>query len=472
MPVSAVRRLTPALMLLLAGCAVTHVDPPAPVTPPAQFKETGLWQRAAAVNSNSSDADAPVPDDWWRLFGDAVLDDLQSQLLIGNENLKFAVAQVASARAALASTNAQRWPSVSAQFVATRSSQLSTRATTPTGPTNNLSLTANANWELDLWGRLAEATRGAESQYRASQDDLAAARLSAQALLAQTYFAMRTAEAQQALLERTVGAFQRTLELTQARYAAGVVGQTDVLQAQSQLKSAQAQAFDAEADRAGFEHAIAVLLGKPPAEVSIDRTATLPNSPAVPKLLPATLLERRPDIAAAEKRVAASYAQIGVADAAFFPSLVLSASAGTGSSVLGDLFKAPNLVWSIGPALAMTLFDGGARQAASDQARAQADQAASSYRLTVLTSLQEVEDNLSLADRLRAEVQAQQESLQFSRRNLDLTTEQYRAGTVSYLNVVIAQTLVLNSELSLLGVRNRELVATNQLLKNIAGRWE
>ena len=452
-------------LLLLSACAVTRVEPPPAVAAPAQFKETGLWQRAAGS--------APaVPDAWWQLFADPVLDDLQRQLVIGNENLRFAVAQMAAARAQFAASRAPLVPTLGASVSATRSGGASSSSEVQRGASNNIAISAGASWEVDLWGRLAQATNAAQASFEASADDLAAARLSAQATLAQTYLALRAAESQQALLERSVAAFRRSLELTQARYQSGVAARSDVLQAETQLKSAQAQGIEAAVQRAQAEHAIAVLLGKPPSALAIARTDALPAAPAVPELLPATLLERRPDIAAAERRVAAAYARIGVADAAFFPALTLSANAGWRATSFADLFNAPSLFWSLGPALAQTLFDGGARRAASDEARASADQATSSYRQTVLVALQEVEDNLVLADRLRAEAALQQEALAAARRNFEIVLEQYRAGTVSFLDVAAAQTAMLSSERSLLELRNRELAAINQLLKNIAGRWQ
>ena len=454
----------PLLAALLAGCAVTRVEPPPPVAAPAQFKETALWQRAAPS--------AAVPDEWWRLFNDPVLDELQAKLVIGNENLKAAVAQVASARAQLDASRSALWPTLSVGASASRASNASTDSSFSAGPRNTVSLSANASWEVDLWGRLSQATTAAQATLQASADDLAAARLSAQATLAQSYFSLRAAEAQQALLERTVQAEQRSLELTQARYQSGVAAQSDVLQAQTLLKSTQASLTDTVVQRAQLEHAIAVLLGQPPSALSLARSAALPAPPAVPELLPATLLQRRPDIAAAQRRVAAAYAQIGVADAAFFPSLTLSASAGYRGSSLANLLSAPNLFWSLGPSIAQAILDGGQRRLASAQARASADQATATYRQAVLTALQEVEDNLVLADQLQQQAQLQQEALDSAQRLLQITLEQYRAGTVSYLNVVSAQTSALTSERSLLDVRNRQLAALNQLLKNIAGRWD
>ncbi|MGE5118122.1 MAG: efflux transporter outer membrane subunit, partial [Betaproteobacteria bacterium] len=443
---------------------------PPPVAPPATFKEAALWQRAAGL------AAAPVPDAWWQLFRDPMLDDLESRLVIGNENLKFAVAQVAAARAQLAASRAALWPNVNATATATRSgvgggSSAST-ALSQRGVESSVSLAAGASWEVDLWGRLSQGVSAAQARFEASRDDLAAARLSASATLAQSYLALRAAEAQGALIERSVAAYQRSLQLTQDRYQAGVAARSDVLQAQTQLKTAQAQGLEAAAQRAQLEHAIALLLGQPPSALTLAPSATLPDPPAVPALLPATLLERRPDIAAAERRVAAAYADIGVADAAFFPALTLSASAGLRGGSIAEVLNAPARVWSLGPALAQTLFDAGARRAASDQARANADQAASTYRQTVLLALQEVEDNLALAARLHDEAALQHEALDAAERNLAIVLDQYRAGTVSFLDVAAAQTAALTSERSWIDLRNRELAAINQLLKNIAGRWQ
>ena len=456
-------------VLLLAACASTRVEPPATAPATAQYKESGGWQRAVA--------ETPVPDDWWKLFNDPVLDGLQRQLVIGNETLKSSVAAVASARAVVEASRSAMGPTLSAGLATTRTaSPSSTAAPGASNPSNSVSLSATAAWEVDLWGRLSQASSGAQAALQASADDLTAARLSAQALLAQTYFSLRTAEAQASLLERSVSGYRRSLELTQVRYDGGVAARTDILQAQTQLKSAQAQLADITAQRAQLEHAIAVLLGVAPSTFGLERGAAgsgaLPDAPVVPQMLPSTLLERRPDIAAAQRRVAAAYAQIGVADAAYFPDLALSANAGFRSSSLARLVSAPNLFWSLGASLTEAIFDGGQRKLASAQARSVADQATSSYRQTVLTALQEVEDNMVLADQLRQEAELQGEALQAAQRNLEITLDQYRAGTVSYLNVVVAQATALSSESSLLAVRNRQLAAVNQLLKNIAGRWE
>lgn len=459
---------------MLAGCAgTTRVTAPEPAPAPTSFKEHGLWHQAGDTPQ------ASVPDAWWQLFNDPVLNGLQDQLVAGNQNLRAMLAQAMQARAALDGSQAARLPTLGAQASATRAGNTSAdnsgggsgNGGDPRGARATVSLSGTAAWELDLWGRLSHAAEGADARYQASLQDLAAARLSAQATLAQTYFALRTAEAQQALIERSIAIYQRSLELTQARHQSGVAPQTDVLQAQTQLRTAQAQGIEAGAQRAQLEHAIAVLLGQAPSALSLASTAGLPDAPTVPPLLPSTLLERRPDIVASAERVRAAHAQVGVARAAYFPTITLGATAGYRNNALEGLLSAPHRFWSLGPALAMALFDGGARRAATEQARASADQAVAAYRQTVLTALQEVEDNLVLADRLRQESSLQREALGFALRNLEITQDQYRVGTVSYLNVVTAQTTALASERTLLDVRARQLTAASQLLKNIAGRW-
>ncbi|MFZ6743136.1 efflux transporter outer membrane subunit [Undibacterium sp. JH2W] len=456
------------LVLLLSACAQTKTPPPATAPLTAEFKEASYWKSAHATRAA---AEAAVSESWWEMFNDPVLNELQQKLLLGNENLKSAAAQIANAKAVLKASQSALWPTVSLNAGGTRSGNPGSGQNGRT-TSNSYSLAVDTSWEIDLWGRLSKATDVANASLQASRDDYDAARLSAHATLAQSYFAMRVAEAQQAILQRTTTSNQRSLELTEARYKAGVAGQSDVLQAKIQVTTGQVQLKDAVAQRAQLEHAIAVLLGVTPAALNISNTATLPAAPAVPVLIPATLLERRPDIAAAERKLVAAYAQIGVKDAAFFPDISLSANAGYRSSSLSKLIDAPNLVWSLGPSLLLSIFDGGARQLASDQARAAADIAASAYRQTVLTSLQEVEDNLVVLEQLDAELQLQTEALQAAQRNLEITQEQYKAGTVSYLNVVTSQNAALSSESNLLSIRNRQLAATNILLKNIGGRWQ
>ncbi len=451
----------PLLIACLVLSACTTLVPTAPVSMevPATFKESSLWK------STRTDA-ATVPDDWWTLFNDTALNDLQRQVLLGNENLKGSAAQVQIARAALGSARAPGSPSLGV-------SAGSTNSVLPGGisATTTNSLAANASWELDLWGRVAGNVSSAESRLQASSADLGAARWSVQALLTQTYFSLRSAEAQGLLLDRSVAAYQRSLELTQNRYAGGIASAADVAQATTQLRSTQAQLIESQSSRAQLEHAIATLLGKPVAGFSLAQTATLPAAPPVPVQLPSELIQRRPDIAAASARVAAANTQIGVAQSAFFPAITLSASAGFRGVDLLELISAPNSLWSLGPALALAVFDGGARKSAVDSARASTDQTTASYRQTVLTALQEVEDNLVAAASLDEQSTLQTDALSAAQRNLDITNNQYKAGTVSYLNVVTAQATALSAERALLDVRNRRLSTIAVLLKNLGGRW-
>ncbi|KQV47310.1 RND transporter [Pelomonas sp. Root1217] len=449
--------------LLLAGCAVTSQHPPADAPPPEHFTGSPEWRRVAP--------EVAVPEAWWTMFKDPVLDSLQADLVVGNQNLAAALAQVASARAVLAASRSAIFPTLSVGAGSTRSASAENGNGQRTVSTNN-SLTANAAWEVDLWGRLAEGVKAAGANYRANQADLAALRLSAQATLTQSYFALRTAEAQQALLERTVNANQRALELTEVRYASGVVAQTDVLQARTQLRSVQSQLSDMRTERAQIEHAIAAQLGKLPGQFQLLPSSRLPELPPVPDLVPSTMLAQRPDIAAARARQTAAYAQIGIADAAFFPSIDLSASAGYRGSSWSNLISAPNLLWSIGAAVAQPIFDGGQRKLASAQARASADAATANYRQAVLTAFQEVEDNLVQFAESGAALALQRDAFEAAQRNLDIVLAQYRAGTVSFLNVSAAQSSLLSAEANLLSARNRQLVAANLLLKNLGGRLQ
>ena len=300
--------------------------------------------------------------------------------------------------------------------------------------------------------------------------DLAGARLSAQAAVVQAYLQLRINDAQHALLVRTVAAYKRSAEITRNRFDAGVAARADVTQAQAQLKTAEAQLIDLDVQRRQLEHAIAVLAGRAPGELVLAPSAATPALPAVPGVLPSTLLERRPDIAAAERRVAAANAQIGVAQAAFFPTLTLGASGGMQSSALEKrVFSLPNHFWSLGPNLALTLFDAGARDARKAQAVAAWDETVASYRLTVQTAFQEVEDNLAALQTLEAEAAAQAEALAAAAESLELVNNQYLAGTVSYLNVTNAQTVALNAERARLDIMVRRLSGSVALFKAVGG---
>ncbi len=459
--------LSTSLMLLaalgLTACSnIPKYDKPA-MTIPAEFKEAALFAKA-------NPAAADVPDAWWTLFNDPVLNDLHTRLLPGNPSLQVSAAAVATAQAAVGSSRAGLFPTLNLTGGASRTANVST---SPKGTSYSVQ-GGLSNWEIDLWNRVGAGVDAAGSRLQASRATLAATQLSLQATLTQTYFSLRAAEATTAMLVQTTDAYGKSLALTQNRYQGGVASAADVAQAETQLKSAQAQQQEAQLQRAQLEHALAVLLGLAPASFQLAPSPLaggLPMPPAVPVQLPANLLERRPDIAAAERQVAAANAQIGAADSAFFPALTLSANGGFRNNDLGTLIQSANKFWSIGPSLVLGVFDGGARQAASDTARASYDQTVATYKQTVLTALQEVEDNLVAAAVLQTETTLQQEALTAARRSLDIAQNQYKAGTVSYLNVVTGQTAVLGAESNLLSVRNRRLAAVTQLLKNLGGRW-
>ncbi|ART55619.1 RND transporter [Acidovorax carolinensis] len=459
--------------LLMISALLTACSTPPPHERPALDVPTAYKQgvQGSAVWQTAQPQDS-VPGAWWTLFADPALDALQERAASGNQNVALAVARLRAARAALDSAGAAGLPSLGATASSTRARSGTTADNTTQARTrNSQALGLNASWELDLWGRLSGGVDAARASVEASAGDLAAMRLSVQATVVQTYFALRAAEAQVLLLDDTLTAYERSWQLTRNRQRAGVASAADVAQAEAQYKSTQVQRLEAQTSRAQLEHALAALTGQAPAALSVPATAALPAPPTVPAQLPSRLLERRPDIAAAQQRVAAANAQIGVAQAAFFPAITLSGAAGYRGTELSSLLNAPNLFWSLGPALAVSLFDGGARSAAVESARATHDQAVASYRQTVLTALQEVEDNLAAATALEREQQLQAEAVAAAQRALDVVGNQYRAGTVGYLNVLTAQTTVLSVQRNLIDVRSRRLAAVNMLLKNVAGSW-
>lgn len=473
-----------AVGLLLAGCSTAPSYQRPALVVPAAFKEAtpvaaelGVWQTARHGGA-SEDGLAPpatAPAAWWTLYGDATLNQLQDQAAITSPSVEQAVARLRAAQAAVASSRAGLFPTLGASGSGSRAragNASSSNGSAGAGINNSYSLGLNASWELDLWGRLSGQVDASQLSAQASQDDLAAARLSSQATLAQTYFSLRAAEAQVQLLQDSLQVYLQSWELTQNRYRAGVVSSADVAQAETQYKTTQVQLLEAQTTRTQYEHALAALMGQAPALFSLPVTGRLPAPPQVPGLLASTLLEQRPDIAAAERRVAAANAQVGVARAAYFPALTLSAAGGYRNSTLSSLLSAPNLFWSLGPGLALALFDGGARTAAVESARAALDLAGATYKQTVLTALQEVEDNLVAATHLAQEQQMQAEAVVAAQKALTVVNNQYKAGTVAYLNVLSAQTTVLSAQNSLVSVQNRRLAAVNTLLKNVAGRWE
>lgn len=456
--------LIPSLVaVLLSACAAGPDYQRPPIDTPAAFKEIGDWKPAEPREPLAA-------DNWWAVFGDPVLDELQARLEVSNQNLRAAEAAYRQALALADAARASWFPAINATAGATRSATSAATATSGNAPPrNSFSLGATVSWELDVWGRIARNVEGADASLAASAADLAAARLSARATLAQTYFQLRAAERQQALLDASVAAYARALELTRNRYAAGVVGKVDVAQAESQLRSARAAALDASLSRSQYEHAIAVLLGLAPAAFTLAPSdAPLPVAP-VAVTLPSRLLERRPDIAAAERRVAAANAAIGAAQAARFPVLGLSGNTGFRNAQIEDLLTVPSRYWSLGPTLAAAIFDAGAKKAAVGQAQAGWEKAVATYRQTVLVAFQEVEDNLATARLLEAAAVEQAAAVTAAAEAEAIALNQYRAGTVSYLNVVTAQATHLAARRSANDLATRRLLAAVQLAKNAGG---
>jgi len=452
-------------LLALAACTAgpDYVRPDAET--PAAFKETEGWKAAQP-------RDGELRGDWWEAFGDPLLNELQKQVSISNQNLALAEAQYRQARTLVQSARAGYVPTVFAGASADRSRSSAAGTSANRGVRNNYSVSLDAAWELDLWGRVRRSVESSEAGAQASAADLESLRLSAQAELATNYFQLRALDTQKQLLEDTVAAYAQSLKLTENQYAAGIVARADVVQAQTQLKATQAQALDVGVQRAQLEHAIALLVGKPASSFTIGPAPLAADPPAVPAGMPSDLLERRPDVAAAERRMAQANAEIGVAKAAYYPTLTLSGTAGFQSSVLSDLISAPNRFWSVGPALAQTLFDGGARRAVSENAIAAYDGNVAFYRQTVLTGFKEVEDNLAALRILEEEARIQDEAVQSARQSVLLTTNQYKAGLVSYLNVIVVQTSALSVERNAVDIRNRRLAASVALIKALGGGWK
>jgi NodT family efflux transporter outer membrane factor (OMF) lipoprotein len=451
---------------LLTGCAAgpDYVRPPIDV--PAAFKESGPWKSA-----EPGVVDARHP--WWQLYADPALDRLIEQAGIANQNIRQAEAQYRQARAIVAEAQASFWPDIGASLGVGRA-----RSNSVTGvhTGNQASVGLNASWEPDLWGAVRRAVESGEAGARASADDLAAARLSIQSALAQDYLQLRVTDLLLDQYAATTAAYAKALALTQSQYRAGVALRSDVALAESQLETAQAAAADLEASRAQLEHAIAILTGQAPAAFDLPRLPLGVDDlkgrlPVTPPGLPSALLERRPDIAAAERRVALANANIGVAQAAYFPSLLLSASGGSASGSLAPLFAAPTNVWSLGATLAQTLFDGGLRRARTAQSTAAYDVSVAQYKETVLASFQQVEDDLAtlrVLERESALLTASVAASQLAERSV---LAQYRAGTTNYLSVVTAQTLSLANQRSATQVLGRQLAASVALIAAIGGGW-
>jgi NodT family efflux transporter outer membrane factor (OMF) lipoprotein len=457
-------RLLPLMLAasLITGCAVgpTYRVPNTPN--PAAFKEAAGWTPAAP-------ADALERGPWWNLFNDPILNQLASQVEVSNQNVAAAVASYAAARALVQEQRASLFPTVNLGLTGDRSGGKDRDSE------SSYRLNIGGSWEPDVWGRLRAGVTSAGAGAAASAADLASARLSAQGELAVNYFALRQSDAQKALLATTLEGYERVLTITKNRYEAGIVGKSDVLQAETQLANARVDDLSLTRSRAQYEHAIAILIGKPPANFTLASapwTANVPDVPDVPVLVPSTLLERRPDIAAAERRVAAANAQIGIARSAYYPNIGLSASLGSGGSKLGDLFSASNLLWSFGASVAQSIFNAGATRANVAGAEAQQQVAVARYRQTVLDAFGDVENQLT-ATRVLAQQQVLRKQASAAADQVETQMlNRYQAGQVGYTEVVQAQATALSARRALVQSQADRQTTAVALIQSLGGGWK
>jgi NodT family efflux transporter outer membrane factor (OMF) lipoprotein len=466
-------------LLLLSACKVgpNYRRPEAPAA--TAYKEDQGWTPATP---------AQVPEDeaWWTIYDDPVLDGLERQVAVSNQTLLASEAAYRAAQAAVAIDRGPLFPDISVTGTNSRSgggSGLTQGITTGTGTTvttvgsngrsrdNIYSAGAQASWQLDVWGRIRRTVESDVAKAQASAADVAAARLSAQVTLAEDYFQLRASDEQRQLYADSIKAFQTSLTIAQNQVKAGVTTLADVYAAQTELESTEAADVSVELNRAKFEHAIAVLTGKIPEELAIDHASLAKTVPVVPAGLPSQLLQRRPDIAASERSVASANALIGVAQSAWYPSLTLSASYGFTATALPGLFQAGNSLWSFGPQIAETVFNGGARLATNRQARANYDEAVANYRATVLAAFQAVEDDLSSLRVLEQQSALQTTAVDDARKSEALSLNQYKAGIVVYTTLLTAQIARLSAEISLLSIQSQQLVASVDLVSQLGGGW-
>ncbi|PVZ20259.1 MULTISPECIES: efflux transporter outer membrane subunit [unclassified Pseudomonas] len=457
-------------LALLTACAVGPDYRRPDAAAPVQFKAAQGWVAAAP-------ADDQAKGDWWAAYGDAQLNALVEELNRGNQSIAQYEAQYRQAQAAVRGSRGALFPSVSASAGKTRAAQGtgssgSSLSNASTGIRTTYNAQLGVSWEPDLWGRLRRTLEANEGNAQASLADWANIRLSMQSQLVQNYLQLRVLDAEKRLLQSTVDTYQRSLELTTNQYQAGISGPDAVAQARTQLKSAQADLIDLTWQRAQYENAIAVLMGKAPADFTLAETEQVPALPVIPVGLPSQLLQRRPDIAAAERAVMSANAGIGVAKAAYYPDLTLSASGGYSSSSFSNWISLPNRFWSVGPSLALTLFDAGQRSAEVDRSVAVYDQTVAQYRQAVLDGLREVEDYMAQLKTYQEEALVRRQALEAARESLRLTTNQYRAGLIGYLDVVTTQATALSNERSVLALDQSQLVASVNLIVALGGGWQ
>jgi NodT family efflux transporter outer membrane factor (OMF) lipoprotein len=452
----------------ISGCTVgpKYVRPTAEV--PADYKEAGNWKPAQP-------SDAISKGKWWEVYQDNQLNALEDRISVSNQNLKIAQAQFIEARAALKISRSGLFPTVTGGATATHIHQSQNGPLfTPSSSKkdySDYSIPVDASYEADIWGRVRRTVEASRSEAQASAADLASVDLSLHAELAVDYFGLRGLDAQKALLTSTVVSYEKALELTQNRYNGGLASSVEVAQAQTILETTRALAIDVGVQRAAFEHAIAVLVGQPPSTFSVPVLPLATPPPSIPTGLPSDLLERRPDIAAAERRVQEANAQIGVARAAYFPMLTLSGAGGLESAAITTLIQGPSGLWSFGGAAVQTLFDAGRRRGVSDQAIAAHEQFVASYRETVLSAFEEVEDNLAALRILEEEAKTEEAAVTAARHSLALSENRYRGGVTSYLEVTVAQSAALSDEVTAVNILTRRMTSSVLLIKAIGGGW-
>jgi len=455
------RAMALALVAALAGCAVgpEYVQPET-ATPAA-------WKSAPAAEGwlPAAPADALDRGEWWKLFGDATLDDLASRVQVSNQNIAAAVANYSQAQALVRGQRAALFPSVTVDASARRSGARNS------SPSNAMAASLNADWAPDVWGRLRKAVDSAQANAQASEADLALARLSAIGDLATNYFSLREADAELRILDITLEGYERSLKITRNRYEASIAAQSDVLQAETLLVTTQAERVALKRTRDTLEHAIAVLIGAPPAEFSLPAADWRPVVPGIPSGVPTLLLQRRPDIAASEREVAAANAQIGIARSAYYPSFTLSGSVGSNATRVGDLFNASNTLWSLGLSVAQVVFDAGAISASVDAAKARHEASVARYRQTVLTAFQNVEDQLTAGASLAEQETMRRQASAAADRTEEQFLNRYRAGTIDYTSVVVAQVSALNARRTLLQVQVGRQTAAVALIQSLGGGW-
>lgn len=481
---SALLAIAVAAALTTSACIVgpNYVKPATPVAPsfkeplPPNFKEAKGWKQGEPKDDLHRGK-------WWEIFSDPALNALEEQIDVSNQTLAAAEAQFRQARAAIRVAHSGLYPVLTggASVLGTGTSgNLGTSALSVARQAAVLTVpTAGASWAPDLWGQIRRTIESATATAQASAADIENARLSIQGEVALDYFQLRGQDAQKQLLDSTVTAYDQALRLTQNRYNQGVASQVDVVQAQTQLEQTRAQSTDTEVTRQQFEHAIAILIGKPPSQLTIAMTSvaapTAPaaaNIPAVPGVIPSELLERRPDIAGNERRVAAANAQVGVAISAYYPTLSLGASGGLESSSLLSLFTWPSRFWSLGPSLSETILDFGRRRGLTEEAQAAYDQTVANYRESVLTAFQNVEDELSTLRILERESGQQADAVRYAERSLQLANAQYTGGITTYLQVITAQTFALQNELTAVQLNTRRITASVSLIQALGGGWD